>query len=348
MDMENTTLEQVTDFKVTSTMYEDIDSVPWRSQDHMAKFLVWFYRSPFGPKEPDYTVDYGALYAQFCAIELSAKEGFQIVPEHVFDYPEREFSGKPNFEDDIVSRALKVHKIPGREDALETLKSCANNLHPRAAHHYAVSLDAEAGTDLNCEAAKQAFKYYVMAAVYGHAASCANVGMCYTYGRGVAQNKELANLWMDAALCANSTRNWVLFGILHGDGIILPENKAYGQAYLEAAVENGDPQAYLELGLRLKHGQFESDDPLRAVTLFREGANLGESYCMLELFEGLLEAARDPDLLDHEDLYEEASKWLVESAIRGNDVAKSLIERGGVVQLGNGAVMNMPKMPALQ
>ena len=67
---------------------------------------------------------------------------------------------------------------------------------PEACYDLAVCYEKPAGVAENLE---KAFELYVKAALHGDKQSFHEVGRCYYYGIGVAQNRNLADTWLERA-----------------------------------------------------------------------------------------------------------------------------------------------------
>ncbi|MGF1631838.1 MAG: tetratricopeptide repeat protein [Kiloniellaceae bacterium] len=76
------------------------------------------------------------------------------------------------------------------------IKEAAVERVPEACYDMAVSYETGKGAEKDT---RLAFRYYLLAALYGDSTSFREVGRCYNYGIGVDKDEEIADCWWERA-----------------------------------------------------------------------------------------------------------------------------------------------------
>ena len=79
---------------------------------------------------------------------------------------------------------------------IKLIEEAAEERVPEACYDLAYGFESGKGGEQN---PKMAFKYYVLAALYGDSDSFVHVGRCYHDGIGVEKDEELADCWWEKA-----------------------------------------------------------------------------------------------------------------------------------------------------
>ena len=79
---------------------------------------------------------------------------------------------------------------------IKLIEEAAEERVPKACYDLAYGFESGKGGEKNL---KMAFKYYLLAALYGDSESYVHVGRCYADGIGVEKNEELADCWWERA-----------------------------------------------------------------------------------------------------------------------------------------------------
>jgi TPR repeat protein len=188
---------------------------------------------------------------------------------------------------ELYEDGLGVAKSP--EKAFALCKKAADAGLAGAYFKVAVDYETGSGTDHDPEAA---FKYMSVAANAGDDAATTGLGRYYRDGVGVAKNPAQALRWFRKAADRGDSSAKTEIGLMYRDGIgAVPDKKAaaawfqsacqldpMGRRLDPSAVGAGDPDpaAFAFLGEMYQEGSGVPRDPVRAVQLFQQGADLGD------------------------------------------------------------------------
>ena len=157
----------------------------------------------------------------------------------------------------------------------------------------------------------RAIHWYQLAAANGLTDAKVNLAVAYVWGTGAQRNTAMGEqLLLEAAAKGNSVAATYL-GDLHYLGIGVPRDEAAGEKWYEKAVREHSYLAEYRMGMILSEPSGHSQDPKRAMSLFRQSAAAGFVPAMHSLGRLLV---NHPELCDS---HEEALKLLHDAAAAG-------------------------------
>lgn len=124
---------------------------------------------------------------------------------------------------------------------------------------------------------KEAFVCFSKAAELGNIEACNEVGECYFYGNGVAQDNEKAFSWYRKAAIQGHSTAQVNLGYCYSNGVGVEQDYSKSFEWYQKAADQGNPDGLLNLGNRYNHGQGVKADPQKAYSLYISAAEKGNA-----------------------------------------------------------------------
>ena len=130
---------------------------------------------------------------------------------------------------------------------------------------------------------EKAFLLYKKAAEQGHAPAQNNLGYCYKYGEGVAQDKEEAVKWYRKSAEQGNAPAQHNLGVCYYNGEGVAQNKEEAVKWYRKSAEQGNAWAQFNLGLCYAHGEGVAQDKEEAVKWYRKSAEQGNAPAQYNL-----------------------------------------------------------------
>ena len=135
---------------------------------------------------------------------------------------------------------------------------------------------------------KEAFRWYVLAAVAGQRGAMNSLGLMYALGHGVSQDHSEAMKWWTKAAESGSVAALSNIATTYYAGLGVQQNYPEAARWFQLAVDKGDADAMNMLGVMYAQGLGVTRDRRNAVKLLGQSAYLGCSSAMVNL--GVLHA----------------------------------------------------------
>lgn len=152
------------------------------------------------------------------------------------------------------------------------------------------------------------------AAEEGRANWQCNLGVCYFYGEGIEKNMSEASKWYKKAAEQGEAKAQFNLGLGYYNGEGVPQDYAEAIYWFGKASEQGNADAQLHIAWCLEETQAPHND---IVAAYRRAAEMGNADAQCHLGFGYFEGKHGL-----EKNVAESSRWFMEAAKRGNDVAQ--------------------------
>ena len=163
---------------------------------------------------------------------------------------------------------------------------------------------------------EEAVKWFRKAAKQGHSPSRCHLGLCYLKGEGVPKNWEESAKWMRKAAEQGFALGQYTLGEYYRDGIGVTKDKKKAIKWYRKAAEQGDVTAQCRLALCYKRGDGVPEDKEEAAKWFAKAAEQGNADAQYNLGTCYnLGEGLPKDI-------EEARKWYAKAAEQGNAYAQ--------------------------
>ena len=219
---------------------------------------------------------------------------------------------------DTISSQMLLGEMLRQADPDDALKwfSAAGNLGQTEAMVIAGQMMAS-GLGVEAPDLLGAASWFSKAAEKGDSAGMYTLAECHLFGKGVPKDPKRALELLTAASALNDPRAINLLGDLYRKGVpgIMKPNFDESVRLFYQAKELGFLDAQGNLGVLYIYGQGVPKDEMKAVALFRDGAEKGNPLCMYfyaMCFDGGVGIEKDP---------ESARSWYVRAAQGGNRTA---------------------------
>jgi serine/threonine protein kinase len=219
---------------------------------------------------------------------------------------------------DTISSQMLLGEMLRQADPGDALKwfSAAGNLGQTEAMVIAGQMMAS-GLGVEAPDLLGAASWFSKAAEKGDSAGMYTLAECHLFGKGVPKDPKRALELLTAASALNDPRAMNLLGDLYRKGVpgIMKPNFDESVRLFSQAKELGFLDAQGNLGVLYIYGQGIPKDEMKAVALFRDGAEKGNPLCMYfyaMCFDGGVGIEKDP---------ESARSWYVRAAQGGNRTA---------------------------
>jgi TPR repeat protein len=174
-----------------------------------------------------------------------------------------------------------VHKADATEQKI--YEAATNGRSPAAMYAIGVMFDEGLGQPID---ESQAFRWYKLAAGYGHAEAMNRIGNMYAQARGVPHDYVAALEWYRRAVAHGSLSAVTNLATLYFYGLAIPQNYMKAANLLRSAVRRGDPAAANKLGGMYESGFGVARNVSRARSLYLQAAAQRYTPAMVNL--GLL------------------------------------------------------------
>lgn len=166
--------------------------------------------------------------------------------------------------------------------------------------------------------AKEAFRWYKMAAEGGLPLGMSNYGRCLLYGIGSDKNYQEAYKWLMKAAEADEKSDGAqyMLGVMFFNGDGVEKDLVRAAQWYKKAAENGHDSAQYELALCHLYGDGVEEDYDEAVYWLKAGSALGNAQCDEKLEE--LNASQTLPGLKVEDV----DHWMRQSSVNTTDVVE--------------------------
>ena len=114
-------------------------------------------------------------------------------------------------------------------------------------------------------------------AAKGDAAAQCELGVMYAQGKGVPQDGERAEMWLERAADQGYVRAQYNIGYAYLTGTGVEKNPVQAARWFQKAAERGDAKAQATLGGMYAAGEGIEHDPVEAVKWFRKAAEQGDA-----------------------------------------------------------------------
>ena len=114
-------------------------------------------------------------------------------------------------------------------------------------------------------------------AAKGDAAAQCELGVMYAQGKGVPQDGERAEMWLERAADQGYVRAQYNLGYAYLTGTGVEKNPVQAARWFQKAAERGDAKAQATLGGMYAAGEGIEHDPVEAVKWFRKAAEQGDA-----------------------------------------------------------------------
>ena len=133
------------------------------------------------------------------------------------------------------------------------------------------------GEDGVAQDRKEALRWYVAAARYGHAGALYALGRAYDLGEGVGADQQLAIGYYKAAALNGSAAAMTAMGTYFYEGKLVPKDLAVARQWFEAGASGGDADGMVNLAAMLVQGDGGAKDVVRAWVLLKRAGALGHA-----------------------------------------------------------------------
>lgn len=225
--------------------------------------------------------------------------------------------------DEIVADKGVQTKMDAQQQQIRKLENQIQTLHEKLSEASGGSKD-EVRKDLDTELVA----YYRLGAERGEATAQLYMGLMYSKGYGVPQDKVQAVAWYRRAAKQGLAEAQVLLSVMYDEGWGVPQDNVQSLAWIRKAVEQGNAAAQVNLGFKYAEGRGVPQDHVQAVAWFRKAAEQGDVVAQYNL--GVWYAK---GLVVPQD-YKEAVKWYRKAAEQGNAMAQ--VNLGLMYKTGTG------------
>ena len=219
---------------------------------------------------------------------------------------------------DTISSQMLLGEMLRQTDPDDALKwfTAAGNLGQTEAMVLAGQMMAS-GRGVEAPDLLGAASWFSKAAEKGDSVGLYTLAECHLFGKGVPKDPTRAIELLTAASALNNPRAMNLLGDLYRKGVpgVIKPNFDESVRLFSQAKELGFLDAQGNLGVLYIYGQGVPKDEMKAVALFRDGAEKGNPLCMYfyaMCFDGGVGIEKDP---------ESARSWYVRAAQGGNRTA---------------------------
>ena len=219
---------------------------------------------------------------------------------------------------DTISSQMLLGEMLRQTEPRDALKwfTTAGNLGQTEAMVFAGQMMAS-GRGVEAPDLLGAASWFSKAAEKGDSVGLYTLAECHLFGKGVPKDPTRAIELLTAASALNNARAMNLLGDLYRKGVpgVMKPNFDESVRLFSQAKELGFLDAQGNLGVLYIYGQGVPKDELKAVALFRDGAEKGNPLCMYfyaMCFDGGVGIEKDP---------ESARSWYLRAAQGGNRTA---------------------------
>ena len=148
---------------------------------------------------------------------------------------------------------------------------------------YKMGLSYKNGTDGKTKDLAEAARYFTIAAEQGHKDAQFNLGVCYDFGQGVAQNYTEAVKWYRLAADQRHAKAQYNLGVCYAFGRGVAQNRAEAVKWYRLAADQRLATAQYNLGVYYENGQGVAQNYAEAVKWYRLAADQGHAQAQYNL-----------------------------------------------------------------